>query len=201
MREENPKPPSDEGFHLRGGKRNPKPPSDEGFHLRGGKQKRKPPSDEGGGPKGRRERFRCIILSALRENGTGLSPPVNFVDSPLVRGGRGVSFQKPASSEGAEAFSTFPKKTSPRRRTSGDGGLCFVGNHHGQISSVSEGFIGFVHVDLDVVQGFHRAPPFPICRGSMLKGLVVFVQQLFDLLNDFHGVSSFSGGAQRLKVP
>ena len=56
MREENPKPPSDEGFHLRGGKQNPKPPSDEGFHRRGGKQKRQPPSDEGDGPKGRRER-------------------------------------------------------------------------------------------------------------------------------------------------
>ena len=38
MREENPKPPSDEGFHLRGGKQKPKPPSDEGFHLRGGKE-------------------------------------------------------------------------------------------------------------------------------------------------------------------
>ena len=89
-------------FHRRGGKQKPKPPSDAGFHLRGGKQKPKPPSDEGGGPKGRRERFRCIIIFALRENGTGLSPPVNFVDSPLVRGGQGVSFQKTASLEGAE---------------------------------------------------------------------------------------------------
>ena len=47
MTEENPKPPSDEGFHRREGKQNPKPPSDEGFHRRGGKQKPKPPSDEG----------------------------------------------------------------------------------------------------------------------------------------------------------
>ena len=125
------------------------------------------------GPEGEKS---CRIFPALRETGTGLSPPVSFADIILVRGGRGL-FQ-------------HSLKNSPRRRTSGDGGLCFVGNHHGQISSVSEGFIGFVHVDLDIVYGFHRAPPFPICRGSMLKGLVVFVQQLFDLLNDFHGVSS-----------
>ena len=67
---------------------NPRPPSDEGFHLRGGKQKPKPPSDEGGGPKGRRERFRCIIFPALRESETGVSPPVSFAASPLVRGGQ-----------------------------------------------------------------------------------------------------------------
>ena len=85
---------------------NPRPPSDEGFHLRGGKQKPKPPSDEGGGPKGRRERFRCMILPALRKNGTGVSPPVSFADSPLVRGGQGGSVQKPASSERAKGLST-----------------------------------------------------------------------------------------------
>ena len=67
-------------------------------------RKPKPPSDEGGGPKGRRERFRCTILPALRENETGLSPPVSFADSPLVRGGQGVSSQKTASSEGAKGW-------------------------------------------------------------------------------------------------
>ena len=103
------------------------------------------------------------------------------------RGSQGVGEKdggRPMAARGGEG------KTSPRRRTSGDGGLCFVRKNHGQISSVSEGFIGFVHVDLDVVQGFHRVPPFPAGRGSMLKGLVVFVQQLFDFLNDFHGASS-----------
>ena len=54
---------------------------------------RKPPSDEGGG---KNRRFltegekSCKISPALWENETGLSPPVNSVDSPLVRGGQGV---------------------------------------------------------------------------------------------------------------
>ena len=75
----------------------------------------KPPSDEGGGPKGRRERKAARFLPALRENETGLSPPVSFADSPLVRGGQGWVSKtclvrggqrggclKSASSEGAE---------------------------------------------------------------------------------------------------
>ena len=46
-----------------------------GSSPRGAKGERKPPSDEGGGPKGRRERFRCTILSALREKrNQALSP-------------------------------------------------------------------------------------------------------------------------------
>ena len=67
-------------------------------------RKPKPPSDEGGGPKGRRERKTARFLPALRENDTGLSPPVSCAASPRVRGGQGVSFQKTASSEGGQGW-------------------------------------------------------------------------------------------------
>ena len=47
----------------------------------------KPPSDEGGAPKGRRERKCCVFSRTPCKTQALFSPPVNFADSPLVRGG------------------------------------------------------------------------------------------------------------------